>query len=125
MSVELGDLDISSISVCRNHIKPVRGGKWSQMPKAARPHSKISEGFNVCKKKVYKTEEDATRVVARARRARGHAERNGNPSRRREETVYPCPHGFKVVYHVSSLTVAEYAAKVELSRSGMWDLVAA
>lgn len=108
--------------LAKDRSKAVTPGKYQARPKADRPKDKLAEiKAERCDKMRITDIDVAKTIIKSARWSRAKAAAEGRTSKRREERWYlceSCSHGKVKIYHVTTLTEAEYAAKFEASVRG-------
>ena len=114
--------------LAKDRSKAATPGKYYARPKADRPKDKLAE---IRSERCYKMKiadiDIAKSIITSARWSRAKAAAEGRISKRREDRWYiceTCSHGKAKIYHVTTLSEAEYAAKFEASLSGEFSLAA-
>lgn len=114
--------------LAKDRSKAVTPGKYYARTKADRPKDKLAEiKAERCDKMKIADIEIAKSIITSARWSRAKAAAEGRTSKRREDRWYiceSCSHGKVKIYHVTTLSEAEYAAKFEASIRGEYTLAA-
>ena len=121
----LDTLRISDIGSSRQSTR--RPGKYHQRAKADRPKDKLAAlKAERCDKFKITDLDVAKKIISSARWSRAQAAAEGRISKRREDRWFVCENcsGKAKIYHVTSLTEAEYSAKFEASKRGEYTLAA-
>ena len=102
-------------------------GKFINRSKADRPKDKLAAlKAERCDKFKITDLDVAKKIISSARWSRAQAAAEGRISKRREDRWFVCENcsGKAKIYHVTSLTEAEYSAKFEASKRGEYTLAA-
>ena len=112
-------------------------GKFINRSKADRPKDKLAalkaercDKFKITDPTIGEIEitvmDVAKKIISSARWSRAQAAAEGRISKRREDRWFVCENcsGKAKIYHVTSLTEAEYSAKFEASKRGEYTLAA-
>ena len=123
----LEDLD-HRFALVRDRSTTVRPGKYLARPKVDQPRHKFSKEVRKrCKKFPIRDIEVAKSIVKKARANRKKAQAEDRISRRTEDRYYiceTCSRNKARIYHTTSISDQEYAAKFEASKRGEYVLAA-
>ena len=109
-----------ALYLCRDRSGLKQAGKWINRPKALRPRNvEALRRLDRCHKKAFSNIELAKRAIRSANHARQMAEKIAGDSRRCEVRYYVCENcgasSGKKIWHLTSLSESDYAAKFEES----------
>jgi hypothetical protein len=113
--------------LAKDRSKASTPGKYHARPKADRPKDKLASiKAERCDKMKITDIDIAKSIIKSARWSRSKAAAEGRVSKRREDRWFVCENcsGKAKIYHVTSLTEAEYSAKFEASKRGEYTLAA-